>query len=256
MLRTDLSYRRRALLAEGLVGALARSAFALEFQRAECEFLTGALAAAEKRLRRFRPAPKLVERPPSRACGSICTRPLIRATAPLRSVWITSGVSDRLVTASDEQRGRGPNYERMWSRARDSPDRVSLDLPSIDDPDRRATLDVLTSLAAPALFTDAESAPPGRLPDGEPQPRAWQQRRILPRLCLAGPVRGPVSATIRPAFRFGRLGLDLVENVDWTASGPACTGLRACRSSLDQQLRTGRRAGCGALSTPASKPAI
>ena len=40
----------RALLAEDALGAVLRLAFELEFHRAECEYLTGDLAAAEERL--------------------------------------------------------------------------------------------------------------------------------------------------------------------------------------------------------------
>ena len=49
-------------------------AFALELHRAECEFLTGDLAAAEERLSALsRRAANHVDEPPSRACAWIST---------------------------------------------------------------------------------------------------------------------------------------------------------------------------------------
>ena len=69
--------------------------FALELHRAECEFLTGALAAAEERLAMLsaRAADYGRTAPPSPACAWISTRPSIRATARSPSVSTTSGIS-------------------------------------------------------------------------------------------------------------------------------------------------------------------
>ena len=68
--------------------------FALELHRAECEFLTGALAAAEERLTALSTRAATYGRTShaSRACAWICTRPSIRAAARLRSVSTTSGI--------------------------------------------------------------------------------------------------------------------------------------------------------------------
>ena len=67
--------------------------FALELDRAECEFLTGAWRRRSSVWRRFQPAPQIRwNEPRSRACAWICTRPSIRAAAPLLSASTASGI--------------------------------------------------------------------------------------------------------------------------------------------------------------------
>src|SRR5258705_1996151 len=86
-----------------------------------------------------------------------------------------------------------------------------VDLPLMIDPERRATMDVLTAVASTALFTDENlpclvicrmanlSLEHGNS-DGSCYAYAW-----------LGMLLGPYFCVYRAAFRFGKLGLDLVE---------------------------------------------
>jgi PAS domain S-box-containing protein len=130
-------------------------AFALAFHRAKCEFLTGDLAAAEEGLL------QLWARAESLADKAAVTRlrldlytTLHRSDRAveicldyLRSVdinWLPHPTSDEVLL----------EYERMWRQLGTRSIEDLADLPPIDDPVCRATLDVLTSLQAPARFTD------------------------------------------------------------------------------------------------------
>ena len=97
-----------------------------------------------------------------------------------------------------------------------------VDLPEMTDPDCRATVDVLTSIMPPALFTDDIlyclvvcrmtnlSLEHGNS-DGS---------------CLGyvglGAIFGQYFGDYGAGFRFGKLGFDLVERGDGTASRLAC----------------------------------
>jgi predicted ATPase len=129
--------------------------FSLELARAECEFLTGALAEAEVRLAELA----------RRAAGL----PHLAIVTQLRmELFTTLGRSDRAVEAclhylrrvgvqwsahptKEEVR---EDYERMWHQIGSRSIEKLLDLPPVTDPDCRATMDVLTAAVTPAMFTD------------------------------------------------------------------------------------------------------
>ena len=186
--------------------------FALEINRAECEFLTGDLAAAEERL------------------NGLSTRAATTAerasVAYLRlDLYIMLGQSSRAVAVgleylrhlgiewsshpTDEDMRR--EYERIWSTLADRPIEALVELPLMSDQASLATLDVLTKLAAPAWYTDANLASliicrvvnlslEGGNCDGS---------------CYAYVVLGLIAGArfgdYESGFRFGRLGYDLVE---------------------------------------------
>ena len=123
--------------------------------RAECEFLTGAPAEAEARLA------ELADRAAS--LPELATLTRLRV-----DLFMTLGRSDRAVAVGldylrrfgiawsahptkDEVRHE---YARLWRQLGDRPIEALLDLPPMADPVARATMDVLTSLVTPALFTD------------------------------------------------------------------------------------------------------
>ena len=102
-------------------------------------------------------------------------------------------------------------YDRLWRRLGSGSIEALLDLPLMSDPDRRATMDVLTALASPALFTDENlfRLVVGRMAilslehgnsDGSCLAYAW-----------LGGVLGTYFGDYQAGFRFGRLALDLVE---------------------------------------------
>ena len=102
-------------------------------------------------------------------------------------------------------------YERIWSQLGSRSIEELVDLPLMNDPGCRATLDVLTEVVTPALFTDQNllalvicrmvnlSLEHGNS-DGSCFAYVW-----------LGMILGPYFADYRAGFRFGRLGYDLVE---------------------------------------------
>src|SRR6202521_1561337 len=102
-------------------------------------------------------------------------------------------------------------YERIWSQLGSRSIEELVDLPLMSDPESRATLDVLTEVVTPALFTDENllslvicrmanlSLEHGNS-DGSCFAYVW-----------LGMILGPHFGDYRAGFRFGRLGYDLVE---------------------------------------------
>ncbi len=130
-------------------------AFALELNRAECEFLTGQLAEADQRLVRLS---QYAETTVDRA-----------AVACLRTdVYTTLGQTDRAVAVClDYLRGAGIDwtphptaeetqreYEPIWKILGNRTIEALIDLPLMDDPASLATMDVLTKVLPPAAYTD------------------------------------------------------------------------------------------------------
>jgi predicted ATPase/signal transduction histidine kinase len=201
-----------ALLAEESWEQRYAPTFALELQRAECEFLTGDFAAAEERLSRL-----------SRRAEGLADS---AAVARLQTELYTAlDQSDHAVEAGLEYLRRSgldwsphptndevrQEYERIWRQLGSRPIEALLDLPPMTDPDCRATLDVLTAVEEPAYFTDENL-------------RCLVVARIVnlslergnsDGSCVAyvhlGWFVGPRFGDHQAAFRFGKLALDLVE---------------------------------------------
>src|SRR3954454_8678684 len=201
-----------ALLVEDCWARRRELPFALELNRAECEFLTGALAEAEQRLE---------------ALSAHATDPVERATvACLRvDLYVTLNQSPHAVavgldflrhlgiewsphpTAEEARR----EYELIWSTLADRPIEALVDLPLLSDPASLATLDVLTKLALPALYTDANlfsliscRAVNLSLESGNCDASSLAYSEL-------GFVAGPRFGNYEAGFRFGQLGYDLVE---------------------------------------------
>jgi PAS domain S-box-containing protein len=219
--------------------------FQLELQRAECEFLTGELAPAEQRLNML---------------SSRATNPVDQATvAGLRmDLYTTLNQSDRAVgVCVDYLRHLGVEwsphpseedarceYERIWIQLGSRAIEELIELPLMGDPASLATLDVLTKVVPPALFTDANflslaicravnlSLERGNS-DGSCFAYVW-----------LGIIAGPHFKNYQAGFRFGCLGYDLVEKRGlkrFQARTYACFGydvmpwtkhFRACRALL------------------------
>jgi predicted ATPase/signal transduction histidine kinase/FixJ family two-component response regulator len=186
--------------------------FALDLHRAECEFLTGALVEAEARLA------ELTSRASSLPDLATVTRLQV-------DLFMTFGRSDRAVAAGldylrrvgivwsahptkDEVR---QEYARMWRLLGDRPIEALLDLPPMADPVACGTMDVLTSLVSPALYTDENlrCLVIGRmgnfsLEHGNSDASCYAYTAV-------GNVLGMYFGDYRAGFRFGELGLDLVE---------------------------------------------
>ncbi len=143
LLREDAWERRQEL------------AFGLELHRADCELWTGALPSVEERLA---------------ALASRAVDTVQRAAVACRRVdlYTMLGASDRSVEVGLEcLRHAGINwaahptelegrreYERIWSQVGSRAIEELIDLPLMQDPESLATLDVLTALGPPTLYTD------------------------------------------------------------------------------------------------------
>jgi predicted ATPase len=130
--------------------------FALELNRAECEFLTGAFAEADQRLVQLsNRAETTVER---------------AAVACLRTdVYTTLGQTDRAVavcldylryagidwTPHPREEETQREYAQIWKILGNRTIETLIDLPLMDDPASLATMDVLTKVLPPAAYTDA-----------------------------------------------------------------------------------------------------
>jgi PAS domain S-box-containing protein len=202
----------RALLGDNSWEQCYELTFELELKLGECEYLTGELAAAEERL----------------ALLSTRARTIVHAAAGayLRiNLYTTLDRSDRAVEVGldylrrvDLQWPRHATaehvqneYRRLRQRLGSGSIEVLLDLPLMTDRDWCATMDVLTALTAPTLFTDLNlfrlvvsrmaglSLEHGNT-DGSSLAYAW-----------LGGILGTHFGDYQAGLRFGRLGLDLVE---------------------------------------------
>jgi PAS domain S-box-containing protein len=131
-------------------------AFALELERAGCEFLIGKLAAADVRLTALADHTANIVEAAALAClhMDVCMtldqigRAVGVALECLRKVGI-----DRNARPTDEETQR--EYARVWSLLRGREIEELIDLPVVCDPELVATLDVLERGLTPALFADA-----------------------------------------------------------------------------------------------------
>jgi PAS domain S-box-containing protein len=187
-------------------------AFTLELHRAECEFLTGEPAAAAERLTVLS----------SRAANTV----ELATVAGLRvDLYTTLDQSDRAVGVALEylrhlgiewsphptQEEARREYERIWIKLGTREIEELIDLPLMSDPASLATMDVLTKVLPPALFTDPNllslaicravnlSLEHGNN-DGSCFAYVW-----------LGVIAGPHFDNYKAGFRFGRLGYELVE---------------------------------------------
>jgi PAS domain S-box-containing protein len=186
--------------------------FSLWLERAECEYLSGQLASAEARL----------------SLLSTRARTVIDSAAVTRvriNLYTNLDHSDSAVEVGLEylrrfngqwsphptERDVRQEYDRLWQRLGSGSIEGLLDLPLMNDPDRCATMDVLTVLTSPALFTDLNLF---RLVVGRMAALSLEHGNS-DGSCLAyvwlGGILGTYFGDYQTGFRFGRLGLDLVE---------------------------------------------
>ncbi|HEY2212474.1 MAG TPA: AAA family ATPase, partial [Bradyrhizobium sp.] len=230
--------------------------FSLWLERAECEYLTGQLASAEARL----------------ALLSTRARTIVDSAAVTRvriNLYTNLDHSDSAVEVGLEYLRRfvgrwSPHpteedvrreYDRVWHRLGSGSIEGLLELPLMNDPDRCATMDVLTVLTSPALFTDLNLF---RLVVGRMAALSLEYGNS-DGSCLAyvwlGGILGTYFGDYQTGFRFGRLGLDLVEKrgldrlsarvylvfavhvAHWTQHLPSCRVF--LRRACDAAQRTG-----------------
>src|SRR5260221_6062261 len=202
----------RALLGENGWERHYRLTFDLELNWGECEYLTGELAAAEERLSLL----STRARTTVDSAAVACVRINLYTTLDRSDSAVEVGL-DYLrrvdaqwplhATAEDVRR----EYTRLWQRLASRSIEALLDLPLMTDPDRRATMDVLTVLTSPALFTDLNLF---RLVVGRMAALSLEHGNsdgsCLAYVWLGGGL-GTYFGDYQAGLRFGRLGLDLVE---------------------------------------------
>ena len=202
----------RALLPEDCWERRGALTFMLEFQCAECEFLTGAFAAAEERLSML-----------SHRAG----RPVdFAAVTRLREELYTAlGRSDRAVEAClDYLRQFGVQwsahpakeevqreYERIWRQIGSRSIEELVDSPLMADPEWRATMDVLTAVLPPALFTDENLLCLVICRMANLSLEHGNSDAACVAYVSLGMLLGPRFGNYRAGFSFGKLGLDLVD---------------------------------------------
>ena len=145
----------RALLSEDAWERRYELVFALELHRAECEFLTGKPAEAEARL--------------AELAGRSASFPDLAAVTQLRVELFTNlDRRDRVVEVELEYLQRvgiawsahptheevGQEYERLWRQMGERPIEALLDLPRMDDPVARGTMNVLTVVFTAVIVTN------------------------------------------------------------------------------------------------------
>jgi PAS domain S-box-containing protein len=201
-----------ALLADDASERWHELTFALELNRAECEFLTGQLPVAEERLKVLvsRSATNVERAAVACLHMDVCTtldqseRAIEVCLDYLRHVGIEWSPHP---TNDDVRR----EYERMWSLIGDRSVEELIDLPLMTDAESLATVDVLTKVGPPSLFTDSNlhsmvlcRAVNLSLEHGNSDGSCVHYVGLSE---TAGPHFGDYEA----GFRFGRLGYELVE---------------------------------------------
>src|SRR5271168_36815 len=187
-------------------------AFALELHRAESEFLTGQLSVAEERLAALSNRAATTVEQARVAClhMDVCTTldQSGRAVAVCLDYLRRVGIEWSPHPQEEEVRRE---YERIRSRLDGQTIEDLIDLPLMEDPGPLATVEVLSKLLPPALFTDANLASLGickavslSLENGNCDASCFAYAHL-------GMVAGPRFGDYQAGFRFGKLGYELVE---------------------------------------------
>ncbi|MBI4751751.1 MAG: sigma 54-interacting transcriptional regulator [Acidobacteria bacterium] len=200
-----------ALLTEDDWERYADLKFGLSLHRAECEFLTGTMTAAEDRLFQL-----------SQRTSNLVD--LATVTCLRVSLYTTRDINRAVQVGLDYLRHVGiewnPHptagevkleFERMWRQIGTRPVAALLDLPSLSDPTCRATMDVLTDILAPAVFSDRylPGLVAGRMANLSLEHGNSDASCLA--YCWLGAILGAYVGDYQAGLQFGQLGVDLVE---------------------------------------------
>jgi PAS domain S-box-containing protein len=202
-----------ALVGDGAWGRQRDLIFALELHRAECEFLTGALAAADERLAALATRTKDSVEAARVAClrMDLCVTRDQSGHAVAVGLECLSHLGIEWTPLPTEEAARR-EYQRIWSTLGDRPLEALVELPLMSDPASLATVEVLATLAVPALYTNQNlfclvicrmvnlSLECG---NADASSHAY---------ALLGMIAGARFGDYEAGFRFGRLGYELVEH--------------------------------------------
>ena len=231
-------------------------AFALELPRAECEFLTGQTAAANERLiMLWSRAIDTVELA-AVTCLRIDHCTALDQTARAVDVFLDyfRHLGVEWSRHPTEEEGRR-EYQRIWSQLGTRTIEELVDLPLMADPASLGTLEVLTKIYVPAVFTDANLL-------------SWTvcyavnlslERGNSDASCLAyvwlGKIAGAYFGDHQAGVRFGQLSQELVEKRNlkrfqaqtylWFAQNiaPLTNHLRSCRELIRWAFESATKSG-------------
>ena len=184
----------------------------MELHRAECEFLTGAHQEEEARLA------ELADRAVSLTDLATVSRLRVNLLTPLgrndRAVAVGLDYLHRVGigwSAHPTKEEVRQEYARMWQQLGNHPIETLHDLPSMADPVACATMDVLTTLTTPAMFTDQNlrALVVGRmvtlsLEHGNSDASCYAYTAVANVLAL-------FFGDCKAGFRFGQVGLEMVQ---------------------------------------------
>ena len=202
----------RTLLGENAWEECNQLTFQIELNHAECEYLTGKLALAEEHLSALSTRAQSIFESAAVSCMRINLYTTLDRSDSAVEVGLdylrrVDGEWPAHPTADHVQQ----EYSRLWLELGSRPIEAMLDLPLMSDAEKSATMDVLTVLTIPALFTDLNLC---RLIVGRMATLSLEHGNC-DGSCLAyewlGGVLGTYFGKYEAGFRFGRLGLKLVE---------------------------------------------
>ena len=244
-----------ALLAEDSWERHRELMFALELNRAEWEILTGQLSVADHRLAALANRATTVIEQASVVClhTDLCT--LLdqsdRAVAVCLNYLRQVGIDWSPHPKEEEVLGE---YERVRSLLGDRTIEILVDLPLMQDPASLATIEVLSKLMPPALFTDANLT----FLTSCKAVSLSLERGNCDASCFAyvtlGSQTGKRFGDYNTGFRFAKLGYDLVErrglkrfeagtSLRFAAVVAWMKHVRACRDPLRRAYDTASRIG-------------
>jgi PAS domain S-box-containing protein len=231
--------------------------FALEFNRAECEFLTSALPEADQRLVELSNRAETTGERAAVAClwTDVCTTlgQTDRAVAVCLDYLRYAAGIDWTPHPTEEETLR--EYEHIWKTLGGRTIEDLIDLPLMDDAASLATMDVLTKLLPPAAYTDANLG----CMTGCRAVSLSLERGNCAASCFAysnfSRMTRPRFGDYEAGYRLGELGYELVERGGlrrFEASTYLCFGLfvlpwtkhvRLCRDLLQRALEIANRNG-------------
>src|SRR6516165_4340621 len=215
-------------------------AFELELHRADCEVYAGELQQAEERLVMLT----------TRAVGTVQRCIVAHRRVDL---YVILGAGERAAavaleclrhvgidwsahpTEADARR----EYERIWSLLGDRTIEDLIDLPVIQDPEARATLDVLTSLALPALYTDRNLFALSACMAVNLSLEHGNSEGSPLNYVVTAMIAGPRFGQYVEGYRFGKLACDLLERRGLTYFGARTYVAFAVMVPWTRRLREG-----------------
>jgi PAS domain S-box-containing protein len=186
--------------------------FELEMRRAECEFLTGELAAAEHRLTTLSARAADTVEQATVACLRVDLYTTVdqsdRAVRVCLDYLRPLGIDWSPHPTAEEARSE---YERIWSQLGSRSVGELINLPLMTDQTSLATLDVLTKVFPPAAHTDANLLSLVICRAVNLSLESGNNDASCVAYVWLGKIAGPYFDNYKAGFQFGRLGYELVE---------------------------------------------